>query len=471
MKLRDNIFIFTSMIGGVLLSYIFSILTINLFSIEDYGKYNLFMSLASLFGILINFGMSTYISKEFVTSQNKNIIKSSLILNTIIFMVLLPIIYIKQKYFIDLLNIDRITFNYIIFYFLVIALKNNLKSFMICKNKAINYNLFENLFQRGLIILALLLIYKNNNNFLSILKIKILIDSLYCIFIFSKYFFKEKANKYPKISLDKKYLFFIMLEGLSHILVYSIDKLMLGKYLSMTEVGVYSFVLNLVLILNFLKVTLNNTTINSFSKSIKNKNKNSMEKIFKESQLILTTLATPLVCLYIGYSSEILTIFKEELIDYKILLIILALSNYFDLLSGYNGIVMSFSSYYKYLFYSKIFFLFFMVLSNYILIPKYGVNGAAVATVLSYFVLNVFKNILIYSKDKITPLNIENIFQIGLIVISFYSIKIENKGLVFTIIYFIVFLLFNYLILFIFLRKKYKKQIKSLMGLSKKVCK
>ena len=45
------------------------------------------------------------------------------------------------------------------------------------------------------------------------------------------------------------------------------------------------------------------------------------------------------------------------------------------------------------------------ILLNVLLIPIYGIEGAAVATAVSYFIYNVFKSYWLYKKTKIHPFN------------------------------------------------------------------
>ena len=47
--------------------------------------------------------------------------------------------------------------------------------------------------------------------------------------------------------------------------------------------------------------------------------------------------------------------------------------------------------------------LFFNIILNYIFISQYGINGAAIATALSLFLMNIIMTFVVYKKTSINP--------------------------------------------------------------------
>jgi O-antigen/teichoic acid export membrane protein len=64
-----------------------------------------------------------------------------------------------------------------------------------------------------------------------------------------------------------------------------------------------------------------------------------------------------------------------------------------------------------------------LVLGNYILIPIYEIEGAAIATCVGVTLVNVFAAIYLWLKYKIQPFTMRTLLAIGLIVGSFYTIN------------------------------------------------
>jgi len=65
----------------------------------------------------------------------------------------------------------------------------------------------------------------------------------------------------------------------------------------------------------------------------------------------------------------------------------------------------------------------FTIISNYILIPKYGINGAAMATALSVFLFNLIYLILIKVKMGLQPFSLKTLYTV-LILLGVYGISI-----------------------------------------------
>ncbi len=87
------------------------------------------------------------------------------------------------------------------------------------------------------------------------------------------------------------------------------------------------------------------------------------------------------------------------------LVYIMALGRLIDIATGMNDQVLSLSKYYKANFYMSLGLVVVMVIFYYILIPRYGIFGAAWGTTITYSIYNIWKTIYIWSKLKIFPLS------------------------------------------------------------------
>ena len=114
----------------------------------------------------------------------------------------------------------------------------------------------------------------------------------------------------------------------------------------------------------------------------------------------------------------------------KIIILIVGFGRLFDISFGANGNILIFSKYYK----INSLFISLLVISafclNYYLIPKYGIEGAAYATVLSIVIFNVLKHLFVVSKFNLTPFTPSyfKLVAIALIcfILNYYSPQIEN---------------------------------------------
>ena len=91
----------------------------------------------------------------------------------------------------------------------------------------------------------------------------------------------------------------------------------------------------------------------------------------------------------------------------------------FNITSGLNGAIIVNSKYYKYDLYTNVMLVFITITTNYLLIPTYGINGAAMATAISVFIFNFIRMILIQRKMKMHPFSIESLKTILVLLVLF----------------------------------------------------
>jgi O-antigen/teichoic acid export membrane protein len=113
--------------------------------------------------------------------------------------------------------------------------------------------------------------------------------------------------------------------------------------------------------------------------------------------------------------------------------VFIGLGNLVNIASGVNCTIIILSKYYKF----DLFFQFFMIIAiistNIILIPLYGVNGAAIATMISIVLINVLRLAFIYRKFKIHPFEVKTLYLIFIAIISYlplYYFQIGNSLLI-----------------------------------------
>ncbi|AIJ04925.1 polysaccharide biosynthesis protein [Methanocaldococcus bathoardescens] len=89
------------------------------------------------------------------------------------------------------------------------------------------------------------------------------------------------------------------------------------------------------------------------------------------------------------------------------------------------------------------------IILNVLLIPKYGINGAAVATAVSYFIANILTSIRLYQKTKIHPFSRN---YVKLLIISFIMLfGIQAFGLDVSNILYAILILVTFFLSYMFL--------------------
>jgi len=97
-------------------------------------------------------------------------------------------------------------------------------------------------------------------------------------------------------------------------------------------------------------------------------------------------------------------------------LLILGLARIFDMTSGLNGIILNTSQKYMYDLIFQLGLIGIGISTNLILIPRYGIDGAALATAISLVTINLSRMIAVYALYRLHPLTIHmlTILAVGL---------------------------------------------------------
>ena len=110
---------------------------------------------------------------------------------------------------------------------------------------------------------------------------------------------------------------------------------------------------------------------------------------------MIAILTLPLVILIVVFRFEILGFFGAEFLEGEMALILIVSGVFFSALSGNVDQILNMTNGQKILTRITIVAFFINLVLNYLLIPKYGINGAAQASLITNIILNILCNLYI----------------------------------------------------------------------------
>jgi O-antigen/teichoic acid export membrane protein len=212
---------------------------------------------------------------------------------------------------------------------------------------------------------------------------------------------------------------FSIVTGLSSIVITRLDTLMVYEYLGLGQTGIY----NTCLFFGSVMTMSYNINVKASSaiviQALESKDYGKVRQIFKKSSLTQTIIGTLLLCLVWINIDTLFTFIKPEYAAGKYVILIIGIAKLYDLSSGINALILGYSKYYKLDSILVITFIGLLFLLNNYLIPLYGLNGAALAALISTIYYNSLRNILIWKYFKMHPYtyNLLKIFLVGLSVV------------------------------------------------------
>lgn len=180
---------------------------------------------------------------------------------------------------------------------------------------------------------------------------------------------------------------FVLIAGI-HIINQRTDRLMLGSLKDMESVGYYSVAVQMALIVNFPLLGITASIAPLIAE------RNADRQLELESTLIRSTLVATLVSILIFaalvvFGKTILPFFGSEFLTSYLPLIILAIGQLANVAAGPVGTILTMSHKEGWVAFAVFFGAILNVILNLILIPSFGIIGAALATAISMIAWNM----------------------------------------------------------------------------------
>jgi O-antigen/teichoic acid export membrane protein len=104
---------------------------------------------------------------------------------------------------------------------------------------------------------------------------------------------------------------------------------------------------------------------------------------------------------------NILTILGPDYLQSKWVIFFIAIGNLFDMMTGTNSIIISYSKHYRMMFTFTILLIIAVLALLYLFIPLWGITGAAIAIAATLALNNLMRYIFLYRKYQMQPFNMK----------------------------------------------------------------
>jgi O-antigen/teichoic acid export membrane protein len=252
------------------------------------------------------------------------------------------------------------------------------------------------------------------------------------------------------------YSMFAFLNSGSNLIVMKIDSLMIAALISLNSNAIYTTAFFIATVIEMPRRSISQIMGPLVADNFKSNNFAEIKSLYQKSSLILFIIS---VLLFIGIIANIDSLYFlipkwREFAPGKIVVVIIGLAKIIEMVTGINGEIIVMSKYYRFNMLAITILAVFTITTNSILIPIYGLAGAAFATLLSVTVFNAIKMIFIKVKLKMVPFTFKTfivlLLGIGVYAISTLIPRLPNpilaiivKSIVITIIYGFVIIRFN----------------------------
>lgn len=220
-------------------------------------------------------------------------------------------------------------------------------------------------------------------------------------------------QKFPKPIFKEIGLYgiFVLLGSSGHLLVSYIDTVMLGILLGLEDTGIYVTAFYMAVIIEIPRRSLRQIAVPFLSDAWKRNDLKQINEIYEKTSLNQLIIG---LYIFLGVWINIDAVF--ELMPNgaiysagKFVVFYVMLGKLIDMAAGVNGEIIALSKWYRFNMYSTLILALLAIITNYLLIPLYGLTGAAIATALSLLFYNVLKYLFLKIKLNLNPFSLNTI--------------------------------------------------------------
>lgn len=206
-----------------------------------------------------------------------------------------------------------------------------------------------------------------------------------------------------------KYSILIIIAGSVATVLLDIDKVMLGKYIAIENVAYYNVAIFIATVIAVPQRAMHQILLPLTAKYLNDKDFESLEDLYKRSSLNLFIIGGLVFLLIVLNINQLYYLIDDDYRAGLYVVLLISVSKLYDSLLGSNNAILFNSDYYKVVLMLGVALVTIMVFLNTILIPLYGLEGAAVATCIAIFLYNTLKLLFVYKAFKITPFSVNTI--------------------------------------------------------------
>ena len=420
---KESTISFVGMGYGQSVRYLFTAILARLVGVQFLGIYSLGNSITNIATVLgkagTDIGLMRYVSmrdqkkdRELIKNDILSTLKMSLVFSIIIMFVQI----LLSKWLVEnVFHESSLLRSVLIVYALSIPFTAlmTIATFATQGFQLLKYKIFvEYILNPTVIMVSMLFIYFTFSSELAII-LPTLITGIIG-FIIANYFLKKVVGvnilNIGSVSFNKEIITYsipIMFTMILGSLLHWMDILMLGYFTDIETVGLYHPAVRTAGLQQSILIAFSGIFAPMFSKYYAKKDVVGMHHIYKLVTRCIITMMIPVLILILLFSTKIMLLFGADFLQSSNALIILSIGTSIFAIFGISGTVLIVSGYQKINLVNALIATILNITLNIILIPKYGILGAAWATLSSMMFIAMARIIETRIFLKINPFNIK----------------------------------------------------------------
>ena len=441
---------------------------------DQIGLYRLVLDCAILLAPFAQSGIMQGIIKYFPQVKNEKEKKGFIIFSFLFFIssifLFSAILLLLREEILNLLNIvfssdTRAVANYfdlLLYLIVILSFIAFFEGFARANLSIVLVNFLKDVYIRVLTAVSVFLYFKELISYQGLIYSLLIIYGSAAIILFVQVVYQNKI-KFPasfsslKVNYSTemiKYSLFMVISTGSNLIIGKIDSLMVSAMLGLGSNGIYTTLFYVAVVVEIPKRAVAQIVVPLYSKAFANEKIKDVYDLYSKSainQLIIGLL------LYIGIVVNLHNLFffipnGEEYEIGKWVIVIIGASKVIDMSAGANSELIIMSKHFRFNIYLVASLALLTIITNLLFIPTFGMEGAALASLISLFIFNLVKFIFIYIKFNLQPFSKKTLLVLAIgsfsFVVGYFFPQLENNILDLLIRSILVTIIFGLLIIF-----------------------
>lgn len=392
---------------------------------EELGQYKLFFNWGMIFSQFIAVGAGT-IAVKYLADFRLRKQESSLTYFTIYFplfgVIIFSILFIPISiYFVhsitEKLYVDVFFAVFVIWAFTIT--QTFIKSFSglsiaLSRSKS---NFFVTEFLTRLIVLVAFAAYfvnwVNYEGLFILLVLSYIIQLLLIVINVYDFLVQHGISKPGKKDLKEKFSFglYSLMDSGANTIVTRLDIIMIGILCINANQNAqeYDMAINIATIIFLPWRSLNTTSGPFISEAFVANDMKKVNMLYKKISTNLLLTGGIIFTLIFTSMDDLIKVIPGDYAIIKYPVLFLGISKLVDMTASINNVILMLSPYFRYNLIFNLFLIGLTVITNYLLIPIYGITGSAIATGITLVAFNLMKGLFLYGKYKLSPFSLATI--------------------------------------------------------------
>ena len=233
--------------------------------------------------------------------------------------------------------------------------------------------------------------------------------------------------KFPK---EKKevivYSAFIIFSSSIAVLLLDIDKFMIGQYIPISEAAYYSVAIFIALTISVPMRAMHQITHPITTDLMARKKHDELNDLYKKTAITLQVIGGFIMLGILTNIHQVYALLPEKYSGGVAVVFLISFSKFFDLMLGNNNSIIFNSKYYRTVLLLGLCLVVLTVSLNMYFIPNFGIEGAAIATLISIGLYSIAKFLFVVFKMDLFPFSKKTIVSLGIIALSFFVFYFWN---------------------------------------------